>query len=517
PADEEHARRRPRGSHGRGTRDHPPAPLGREHDDGREGELRPVEEEAQERAGTRLAPRAQRDQHEREDGHGEQRVAPGHQPFEDRVEGERQDEGVRRVASGERRAAGHDPERRREGSETRACPQEEGRSLRDECPRHVEERNEGRRGEEAHPGEPLHPECRPPVRLLQRDVVEVGAASVEHDPRARAHGEQVDADDVTEGVDQSPVSQDAERVDGGEDPDHHHGVGSSSGQRQPARGALTRAGTAVHKAGPMRALLVTLGHLLASGRGRYGVLLAAAIGAAMWVVWLISVLARPGLLDLAGNVKGTDFLEFYAAGRIVAAHQTDHLYDLDVQARVEHEITAPEQWSGFHGFITPPFFALPFVPLAALPYLSAFALWSALGILMVMGTLWLVDRVRAAPWVLAFIPVWAAISYGQNSLLSVFILASVYVLLRRGRDGVAAHSPLLARRARRRAPPATALRRRHARPMVRHRHLGHRAGEPPRAPLRSVAPRSSGPARALRNAGRSRVARRHRGRLGRND
>src|SRR2546426_69049 len=56
---------------------------------------------------------------------------------------------------------------------------------------------------------------------------------------------------------------------------------------------------------------------------------------------------------------------------------------------------------------------------------------------MVMGTLWLVDRVRAAPWVLAFIPVWAAISYGQNSLLSLFILASVYVLLRRGRDGVA--------------------------------------------------------------------------------
>ena len=187
----------------------------------------------------------------------------------------------------------------------------------------------------------------------------------------------------------------------------------------------------------MRAFLVALGRLLASGRGRYGVLLAAAIGAAVWLVWLISLLARPGLLDLAGNVKGGDFLEFYAAGRIVAAHQTDHLYDLDVQARVEHEITAPERWSGFHGFITPPFFALPFVPLAALPYLSAFALWSALGILMLIGTLWLVDRVRAAPWVLAFVPVWAAISYGQNSLLSLFILASVYVLLRRGRDGVA--------------------------------------------------------------------------------
>ena len=169
----------------------------------------------------------------------------------------------------------------------------------------------------------------------------------------------------------------------------------------------------------MRALLVTLGRLLASGRGRYGVLLAAAIGVAVWVAWLISLLARPGLLDLAGNVKGTDFLEFYAAGRIVAAHETEHLYDLDLQAQIEHEITAPERWSGFHAFITPPFFALPFVALAALPYLAAFALWSALGMASLFGTLRLVGRLDAAPWVLAFVPVWAPISYGQNSLLSL--------------------------------------------------------------------------------------------------
>jgi len=187
----------------------------------------------------------------------------------------------------------------------------------------------------------------------------------------------------------------------------------------------------------MRVLLVTADRVLVSGRGRYGVLLAAAIGGSVWIAWLISLFARPGLLDLAGNVKGADFIEFYAAGRIVAAHDTADLYNLDVQARVEHEITAREQWSGFHGFINPPFFALPFVPLAALPYLSAFAVWSALGILMLMGTLRLIGRLDAAPWVLAFVPVWAAISYGQNSLLSLFILASVYVLLRRGRDGVA--------------------------------------------------------------------------------
>lgn len=190
--------------------------------------------------------------------------------------------------------------------------------------------------------------------------------------------------------------------------------------------------------------LAKLGSGLASGRGRYGILLAAAIGVAVWLAWLISLFARPGLLDLAGNVKGTDFVEFYAAGRIVASHRTDRLYDLDLQARIEHEITAPEVWSGFHGFITPPFFALPFVPLSRLPYLTAFAVWSGVSLALLLATLSLIRResggVRASPrlpWVLAFVPVFAAVSYGQNSLLSLFILALVFVLLRRGRDGLA--------------------------------------------------------------------------------
>src|SRR5437867_1425311 len=185
----------------------------------------------------------------------------------------------------------------------------------------------------------------------------------------------------------------------------------------------------------MCATFATLGRLLGSGRGRYGILLGAAIGAAVWIAWLVTLATGPGLHDRAGNVKGGDFVLFYAAGKIVAAHQADHLYDPDLEERIEHGLTG--EWSGRHGLINPPFFALPFVPLAALPYRPACARWSSIGILMLMGTLWLVDRVRAAPWVLAFVPVWAAISYGQNSLLSLFILASVYVLLRRGRDGVA--------------------------------------------------------------------------------
>jgi alpha-1,2-mannosyltransferase len=187
----------------------------------------------------------------------------------------------------------------------------------------------------------------------------------------------------------------------------------------------------------MRALLAGLGRRLGTGRGRYAIVLGGAIGGAVWIAWLVSLLAAPGLLDRAGNVKGGDFVEFYAAGRIVRAGEIDRLYDLDLQERIEHEVTAPSEWSGFHAFITPPFFALPFVPLAALGYLAAFALWSGAGLLLLAAGLWLLGRLDAAPWVLAFVPVWAAVAYGQNSLASVFILTVVLILLERGREGAA--------------------------------------------------------------------------------
>ncbi len=185
--------------------------------------------------------------------------------------------------------------------------------------------------------------------------------------------------------------------------------------------------------------LSAVGRFVGTRRRRYALF----FGATLWGSWLITLLAAPGLLDPAGQVKGTDFIEFYAAGRIVITGQADRLYDLTLQQRIEHEVTAPEDWPGLHGFLNPPFFALLFVPLALLPYGWALALWSALGLALVAVSLWLVARAdppwrtrwpAAIPWALSFLPVFAAVSYGQNSLLSLAILAATYLLLRRGRD-----------------------------------------------------------------------------------
>ncbi len=182
--------------------------------------------------------------------------------------------------------------------------------------------------------------------------------------------------------------------------------------------------------------LATIGRRIDVRRQRYALLL----GATLWLGWLVSLSAAPGLLDFGGQVKGGDFVEFYAAGRIVAHGDADRLYDPAHQRTVEHEVTAPQDWPGWHGFLNPPFFALAFVPFAALPYPLAFALWSVVGITLAAAALAVIDarRWRAAlPWVLAFVPVFAAVSYGQNSLLSVALLAATYALLRAGRDGPA--------------------------------------------------------------------------------
>jgi len=189
----------------------------------------------------------------------------------------------------------------------------------------------------------------------------------------------------------------------------------------------------------LRPVLEALGTWIDTRRRRYALLL----GILLWGGWLASIAAGPGFLDLAGEVKGADFIEFYAAGKLVATGRVAELYDLEAQRRVEHAVTSPQDWPGLHAFLNPPFFALPFVPLAHLPYGWAFALWSGLGIVLLGASAWLVARTEAAwegrwratmPWLLAFVPVFAAVSYGQNSLLSLWLLTLTFAALRRGRD-----------------------------------------------------------------------------------
>jgi hypothetical protein len=133
-------------------------------------------------------------------------------------------------------------------------------------------------------------------------------------------------------------------------------------------------------------------------------------------------------MDLAGQVIGADYIQFYAAGLTIFNGQDAKLYDFAYQSQLEQSIAGPGLTS-FHAFITPPFFALPFAILSRLSYPLSFIAWSLIGLL----GLWLSIRWLGYPrpwspffWSLTFFPIFAAISFGQNSLVSLTILCLVY-------------------------------------------------------------------------------------------
>lgn len=156
-------------------------------------------------------------------------------------------------------------------------------------------------------------------------------------------------------------------------------------------------------------------------------------GGAMWLGWLISIWLGPGKVDLAGQVIGTDYLQFYAAGQTLRQGQSAQLYNTDFQAKLEQDIIGPELKS-YHAFITPPFLAWVFVPFSLLPYTLSFVLWSLLGLLLLGLSLGALGQAGLKSYGLAmtWYPIFAAISFGQNSLLSLSILTLVYTLWRKG-------------------------------------------------------------------------------------
>ncbi|MEJ5308530.1 MAG: glycosyltransferase family 87 protein [Anaerolineae bacterium] len=157
----------------------------------------------------------------------------------------------------------------------------------------------------------------------------------------------------------------------------------------------------------------------------------------LWTAWLVSLLAGPGYMDLAGQVVGTDFLQYYTAGYIVRAGDRARLYDLEYQAIVEAHIIGQEL-QDFFGFILPPFMAWLFWPFALLPYGLSFALWSIMGLFGLWMSLKFLLTPGTSPrrvfmWSLTWFPIFATIAFGQNSLLSLFLFALTYHLWRQER------------------------------------------------------------------------------------
>jgi len=162
-------------------------------------------------------------------------------------------------------------------------------------------------------------------------------------------------------------------------------------------------------------------------------------GGALWFAWFLSLLLGTGKFDLAGRVVGTDYVQFYAAGSTLHEGESGRLYDFEYQKNLEQDIVG-NTFGGYHAFITPPFYAWVYVPFSMLPYMWSFAIWSLLGLACLWLSLHWIDGAKPGwwfGWALTWFPVFASISFGQNSLLSLGILSLTYFLWYRDRRWLA--------------------------------------------------------------------------------
>jgi alpha-1,2-mannosyltransferase len=156
-------------------------------------------------------------------------------------------------------------------------------------------------------------------------------------------------------------------------------------------------------------------------------------GGILWISWLVSIMLGNGNLDLAGHVIGTDYIQFFAAGTTLKIGESERLYDLLYQSQLQKEIAGPS-FEDYHAFITPPFLVYLYLPLSHFPYNWSFGLWSLLG----FSALWISLKLtkgqsitKAFLYSLTWFPIFASISFGQNSLLSLLLIALTYYLWRK--------------------------------------------------------------------------------------
>lgn len=133
------------------------------------------------------------------------------------------------------------------------------------------------------------------------------------------------------------------------------------------------------------------------------------------------------LTAMKGQFWRSDFSAYYTAWSIVRDGHGHDLYDLDLQTQYQQAILTEGQFEGgLLPYINPPYATIPFVPLAAFPRSTAFWLWSAGQVVLLVALLRLLWRITASwkrreQWllisgVIAFLPLFYTLMLGTFSL-----------------------------------------------------------------------------------------------------
>ncbi len=142
--------------------------------------------------------------------------------------------------------------------------------------------------------------------------------------------------------------------------------------------------------------------------------------ALIWLAWLISIAVTGFKKDIEGKPVGADHLAFYSAARLIDEGRGSLIYDYSFLTIYQPKLV-DHDGPFLDAYRNPPFYALLYVPTSRLPYLVSYGIWSAIALVMLwLGLGWLSAEKRMAAFLasLCFYPVFAVISFGQNSLLS---------------------------------------------------------------------------------------------------
>jgi hypothetical protein len=176
---------------------------------------------------------------------------------------------------------------------------------------------------------------------------------------------------------------------------------------------------------------MNLSQLAAWIRGRIWIALAA--GCVPWLVWIGGLVYTGGTKDLSGNLVGADHLAFYHAARLIRDGESYRLYNYGELRDISYQqALIGWDWNGFEAYRNPPFYALLYVPTAGLSFYTSFAIWTAISFALFALAIFLLraeQPARCFLWSFTFYPVFATISFGQNTFISLAIFAAVYRLL----------------------------------------------------------------------------------------
>ena len=156
-------------------------------------------------------------------------------------------------------------------------------------------------------------------------------------------------------------------------------------------------------------------------------------------------LSRPGLLDWAGKIKGTDFIHFYVLGSVALNGPARALYDPVGLADISAALV-PESRGVYYLPIYGPQTALFFAPLSALPYAWALSLWvlltaSIYGVC--CASIWRVcpnlraERSTVVLLAAAYPAFFNLLAHGQNSAIAVACLTGAFFAFRHRRPVLA--------------------------------------------------------------------------------